>query len=341
VTEPPPLPDGFLVGHATTAGGDSGCTVILCPPGARGAVEARGGGTGTREIEPLTPLANAEGPNAVLLTGGSAFGLAAADGVVGWLEERGRGRATPTGVVPLVPTAVVFDLTVAEPGARPGPAEGRRACEAAAGGLPERGRLGAGAGAAVGKTLGRERATPGGIGYAAARLAGGVTVAAVAVANSSGDVLAGDGSVLGGPRGEDGALLRSAELLAAMPELPAWSVPPPAAPEPGAAPPAAPGQSTTLVCVCTDASLDKRGCGIVARVASAGIARAVDPAFTPLDGDVVFCVASGAGPPAPAGLGNSWALTVLGTVAASVTAAAIRDGVRQAAGPGLSARARA
>jgi L-aminopeptidase/D-esterase-like protein len=78
VTEPPPLPDGFLVGHATTAGGDSGCTVILCPPGARGAVEARGGGTGTREIEPLTPLANAEGPNAVLLTGGSAFGLAAA-----------------------------------------------------------------------------------------------------------------------------------------------------------------------------------------------------------------------------------------------------------------------
>lgn len=331
----PSLPAGFLVGHSASPCGDTGCTVVLCPPGTRGAVDIRGGGTGTRELEPLLPLANAEGPNAVLFTGGSAFGLAAADGVVEWLEQRGIGRALPTGVVPLVPTAVIFDLTAATPGARPGPDEGAAACEAAQPGVPARGAVGAGVGAAVGKTLGRERATRGGVGYAAQTMATGVTVAAVAVANSSGDVLGDDGSVLGGPRGEDGELLRSTDLLAQMPELPEWAVRPA---EPGAAPPPGPGsaapptsgQSTTLVCVCTDGQLDKRGCGIVARAASAGVARAVDPAFTPLDGDVVFCLASGAQPPPAPGPGNSWTLTVLGAVAARVTADAIRDAVRQA-----------
>ena len=105
-----------------------------------------------------------------------------------------------------------------------------------------------------------------------------------------------------------------------MPQLPGWAI--------------RPGQSTTLACVCTDAALDKRGCGIVARIASAGIARAVDPAFTPLDGDVVFCLASGACPPAAPGPAASWSLTILGTVAATLTAAAIRDAVRQAQRPG-------
>jgi L-aminopeptidase/D-esterase-like protein len=311
-----PLPEGFLVGHRTRASGDTGCTVVICPRGARGAVDVRGGGTGTRELEPLAPFANAEGPTAVLLTGGSAFGLAAADGVVRWCEERELGRPTPIGVVPLVPTAVVFDMTAGVPGARPGPEDGYAACEAARAGVPERGRLGAGAGAAVGKMLGRERATPGGVGYAAVRLSAGETVAAIAVANASGDVLDEDGSVLGGPRGEAGGMVRSAELVARGSGLPLDTV--------------RPGQSTTLVCVCTDASLDKRGCGIVARGAGAGIARAVDPAFTPLDGDVAFCVASGSGAvPAP-GPAASWLLTVLGTVAATVAAAAIRDAVRQA-----------
>jgi L-aminopeptidase/D-esterase-like protein len=285
-------------------------------------VEVRGGGTGTRELEGLSPLANAEGPTAVILTGGSAFGLGAADGVVRWLEERGLGRPTPVGVVPLVPAAVVFDLVEGEPGRRPGPEDGFAACEAAAGGVPSRGRIGAGAGTAVGKVLGRERATPGGVGYAATRLAGGETLAAIAVANSSGDVLAEDGEVIGGPHGERGELLRSTELMAQMPELPGWA--------------ARPDQSTTLACVCTDAALDKRGCGIVARIASAGIARAVDPAFTPLDGDVVFCLASGPQSPAAPGPEASWSLTVLGTAAATITAAAIRDAVRQA-GAGAAA----
>jgi L-aminopeptidase/D-esterase-like protein len=158
------------------------------------------------------------------------------------------------------------------------------------------------------------------VGYAATRLAAGGTVAVIAVANASGDVIAADGQVLGGPHGGRGELLRSAELMPDMPQLPGWAV--------------RPSQNTTLACVCTDVALDKRGCGIVARIASAGIARAVDPAFTPLDGDVIFCLASGGGPPAPPGPAASWSLTVLGTVAASLTAAAIRDAVRQASSKG-------
>jgi len=261
------LPVGFLVGHSTGPRADTGCTVVICPAGTRGGVDVRGGGTGTRELESLSPLANAEGPTAVLMTGGSAFGLAAADGVMRWLEPRGLGRATPIGVVPLVSTAVVFDATL------------------------------------------------GGVGYAAVKLAGGVTVAAIALANAFGDVLAEDGTVLGGPHGERGEPLRSAQLVLQMPELPGWA--------------ARPGQSTTLACVCTDATLDKRGCGIVARIASAGISRAVDPAFTPNDGDLVFCLASGTGPPPVPGPATSWTLTVLGSAAATVTATAIRDAIRQ------------
>jgi L-aminopeptidase/D-esterase-like protein len=314
VGDPLPLPEGFAVGHWTDSRSRTGCTVVIAPVGTHGGVDVRGGGTGSRELEALSPLANAEGPTAVLLTGGSAFGLAAADGVMRWLERRALGRPTPLGVIPLVPTAVVFDLAEGEPGRRPGPEEGYAACEAAAGGVPPRGRVGAGTGAAVGKVLGRERATPGGVGYAATRLAGGETVAAIAVANASGDVIGEDGEVLGGPVGERGELLRSAALFPTMPELPGWAM--------------RPGQSTTLACICTDAAIDKRGCGIVARIASAGIARAVDPAFTPLDGDVVFCLASGGAPSAAPGPAATWSLTVLGTVAATLTAAAIRDAVR-------------
>ena len=317
MTDSPRLPHGFQIGHWTDAHARTGCTVVLPPRGTRGGVDVRGGGTGTRELELLSPLANAEGPTAVLLTGGSAFGLAAADGVARWLEERGLGQPTPAGVVPLVPAAVVFDLVEGASGTRPGPEEGYSACETAAPAVPERGRVGAGSGAAVGKLLGRDRATRGGVGYATTALASGQTVAAIAVANAFGDVIARDGALLGAPHGDSGQLLRSAELIPQMPEPPHLSM--------------RPGANTTLVCVCTDASLDKRGCAILARIASAGIARAVNPAFTPVDGDVVFCLASGDEPPPTPGLAASWALTALGTVAATVTAAAIRDAVRQAA----------
>ena len=250
------------------------------------------------------------------MTGGSAFGLAAADGVSRWLEERGYGRPTPTGVVPLVSAAVIFDLAEGDAAARPGPDQGYAACEAAGSGVPERGAVGAGAGAAVGKVLGRERATRAGIGYAAAALDGGTTVAALAVVNAAGDVISSRGEVIGGPRADGGEALRSSELIPEMGEPPYWAM--------------RPGENTTLVCVCTDASLDKRGCGVVARMATAGVARAIDPVFSPVDGDVVFCLASGEGPPAPPSPAASWLLTVLGTAAANVTAEAIRDSVRAA-----------
>jgi L-aminopeptidase/D-esterase-like protein len=317
MTDPLPLPEGFVIGHWTDAEARTGCTVVIPPPGARGGVDVRGGGSGTRELENLSPLANAEGPTAVLLTGGSAFGLAAADGVARWLEDRGRGRPTPVGVVPLVSAAVVFDLMEGEPGIRPGPEQGYAACETAAPAVPARGPVGAGSGAAVGKALGRERATRGGVGYAATTLATGETVAAIVVANAFGDVIDEDGKLLGAPRGERGELLHSAELLRQLPQ-PSF-------------PPLSTAANTTLACVLTDASLDKRSCAILARMASAGIARAVNPAFTPVDGDVVFCLASGSEPPLAPGLAATWSLTVLGTFAASVTAAAIRDAVAASA----------
>ncbi len=326
MTDALPLPAGFRIGHWTDRDGRTGCTVVIPPPGARGGVDIRGGGTGTREIETLSLLANAEGPTAVLLTGGSAFGLAAADGVVRWLEERNFGRPTPMGVVPLVPAAVIYDLMEGAAGRRPGPDDGYAACDSATAAVPQRGPVGAGAGAAVGKLLGRERSTRGGVGYAATVLADGAIVAALAVANAFGDVIAEDGSVLGGPHDDSGHRVRTADLLPGMP-VPAVTPLIPVTPVPGSDGEGVEG-NTTLVCVFTDASLDKRSCAIVARMASAGIARAVDPVFTPVDGDVVFCVASGSEPPPVPGLAASWALTVLGSVAATVTAHAIRDAVR-------------
>jgi L-aminopeptidase/D-esterase-like protein len=154
------------------------------------------------------------------------------------------------------------------------------------------------------------------VGYAARALSSGEVVAGVAVANAFGDVLGGDGALLGGPRGERGELVRTADRLAELP----------APPEPVSARPIG---NTTLACLLTDASLDKRSCAIVARMASAGIARAVEPSFTPLDGDVVFCLASGSAPAAPPGFAATWTRTVLGSVAAAVTAEAIRDAVRR------------
>jgi L-aminopeptidase/D-esterase-like protein len=246
------------------------------------------------------------------MTGGSAFGLGAADGVMRWLAERGQGRLTPSALVPHVPAAVVFDLVSADI-APPGPEAGYAACEAARPGAPQRGRVGAGAGAAVGKVRGREHATPGGVGFAALRIATGEMIAAVAVVNAFGDVVDADGRLLGAPRDEHGRLVRSVELIAGADAPPLQH---------------ATAQNTTLVCVCTDASIDKRSCAIVARTASAGIARAVDPAFTQADGDVLFCLASGAPPYREPGPESSWAMIAIGTAAASVTADAIRDAVR-------------
>jgi L-aminopeptidase/D-esterase-like protein len=310
MSQPLPLPTGFAVGHWSDPGGRTGCTVIIPPPATRAAADVRGGGPGTREIEVLESLANPQEATAVVFAGGSAFGLAAADGAARWLEEHDRGYDAFTARVPLVPAAVIYDLAEGQSSARPDADSGYAACEAAREGVPERGRVGAGTGAAAGKARGRENATAAGVGYAAVRVGSGETVAAIAVANPSGDVLAEDGSVLAGPREEDGSMGRSSEIMLAMSGPPEWA--------------SGEREATTLVCVCTDASLTKPGCGAVARMASAGIARAVDPVFSPADGDVAFCLASGRGET------DRWTVMIVGTAAANVTAAAIRDAVRQA-----------
>lgn len=309
-----PLPAGFEVGHWTATEAPTGCTVILPPPGSRAGVDVRGGGPGTRETDVIDPYANPQEATAILLTGGSAHGLAAADGVVRWCEEHGRGYATPAGLVPLVPAAVLYDLNAdpgrAGPPVRPGPDEGYAACKAAGPGVPERGSVGAGRGAAVAKVLGREAGSAGGVGYAAATTGAGETVAVIAAVNATGDVLDAAGGLIAGPRGADGEMLRSVEMIAA-------------ADAPAGIPPER--QSTTLACVVTDAGLDKLSCAKVARMASAGVARAIDPVFTPFDGDVVFTLSSGEARVDP------WQVIRIGSVAAALVAEAIRDGVVSAA----------
>ena len=300
-------PDGFSIGHWTNVEGATGCTVVIAPPGSRGGVDVRGGGPGTRETDNIGPLAGTSEVSAVALCGGSAYGLAAADGVGRWLEDHDMGYRTPAGLVPIVPAAVVYDLAEGDPRARPDADSGYAACEAAAPGVPERGRVGAGTGAAVGKILGREHSTRAGIGFAAARSGAGETVAALAVVNAFGDVIGEDGQVLGGCRTDGDEPVRTAERIAAMKGQPDWT--------------RLEERNTTLVCVMTDATLDKAACTRVARMASGGVARAVDPVVSDVDGDVVFCLSSGSGAT------DRFTPIAIGTIAATVTAAAIRDSI--------------
>jgi L-aminopeptidase/D-esterase-like protein len=284
--------------------GWTGCTVVLAPDGCVSAAEVRGGGPGTREGDLLEPASSVDGAHAVLLAGGSAFGLAAADGVVRYLEERQVGLHTRVALVPLVAGAVVYDLALGSPKARPDAAAGYAACEAAVPAV-ERGSVGAGTGCTVGKLLGPDCWTKGGLGLATIELSDGATVSALAVVNAFGEVIAEDGSVLAGMRREDG-YVRTVELLqqGVRPRRP-WR------------------ESTTLVCVLTDARLTKTDAWRVARAASAGVARAVVPSATSFDGDVAYCFASCHVDADP---------FVVATLAADVVSAAIRDGVRSATG---------
>jgi L-aminopeptidase/D-esterase-like protein len=305
------LPRGITVGHHTDRDAWTGCTAILLPEGTVAAAEVRGGGPGTRESELLAPAANAQGVHAVLLTGGSAFGLGAADGVMGWLEGRGIGYATPGGLVPLVFAAVVYDLILGDGGVRPRPADAGAACEAA-GPTFARGSVGAGTGCTVGKLRRHEGWTKGGLGAASLR-AGDALVTAIAAVNPVGDVLDADGSVLAGVW--DGErYVRTTDLLLA-----------------GERPQPFVREATTLVCILTDARVDKRGAWLVARAGSAGVARAVSPSATAADGDLVVCAATGEAEADP---------FALAALAPEAVAEAIRDAVRSATGaPGCPAAA--
>jgi L-aminopeptidase/D-esterase-like protein len=257
---------GLRVGHWTGAG--TGVTVILPPAGTVGSCEVRGGAPASRELALLAPECTVANVDAVVLAGGSAFGLAAADGVMRFLREQGRGFPTAGGPVPLVPAACVFDLVDTD-GARPGPDEGYAAAAAAAGATAT-GRVGAACGATVGKWRGRAYAVSGGFGTASARCED-ATVIAFAVVNAVGDVIGRDGRVLAGSTAAPGALAFPVD-----------------------APFEEHGANTTLVAVLTDAAIDKLSCYLVAQSAHDGLARSLRPAHTRFDGDVAIALATGA-----------------------------------------------
>ncbi|WP_167472548.1 P1 family peptidase [Nocardia arthritidis] len=324
--------EGILVGHhhvldpdATLgSGAATGCTVVRIPGGATAAVDVRGGGPGTRETDLLDPGNTVRQVHAILLTGGSAYGLAAADGVMRWLEEHGEGipmdPADPGRVVPIVPGAVIFDLPVGEWGIRPTAEFGYRAADAAAAEF-ERGSAGAGVGARAGSIKG-------GIGSASVVLAegpaAGVTVSALVVANPVGSVFdPRTGLPWGaGTDGPDYFGLRSAtpEQLAHANALPVKGT----------------VLNTTIGVVATDAALDPAGCRRIATTAHDGLARATRPAHSPLDGDTLFAVSTGTKetadlPLPPAFPGNLLMLDAVCTAAAVCVERAIVDAIRTAA----------
>ncbi len=298
---------GLKVGHFSDSRRPTGCTVVLCEDGAVAGVDVRGAAPGTRETDLLHPLATIEQVHAVLLTGGSAFGLAAADGVMRWLDEHGIGVEVGPVRVPIVPAAVLFDLWVGDASIRPDAAAGFAACAAATDLPPAQGNAGAGAGATVGKLFGPEHAMKGGIGSASLRV-GRITVAALVAVNAVGDVVdPANGRVIAGARGDDGqpidtvAALREGRLPAALLE----------------------GMATTIGVVATDARLTKVQAAKLAAIAHDGLARTINPVHTAADGDTMFALATGAS-------GLAGQPTVLGALAAEVTARAVLNAVRAA-----------
>ncbi len=299
--------NGLSVGHAAVAGRATGCSVVLCPQGVVGGVAVRGGAPGTRETELLRPENTVQVVHAVLLTGGSAFGLDAAGGVMRWLDERGHGLQVGPAQVPIVPAAVLFDLWLGDPRIRPNADTGYAACEAASTAAPAQGKAGAGLGATVGKLFGITRASAGGIGTACVQV-GALRVAALVAVNAIGDVIDHDGQVIAGARSEDGGrFVRSTEALLA-----------------GAGPAQLmAGMATTIGIVATDALLNKAQATTLAAHAHHGLPRAVSP-ITPNDGDSFFALATGTA-------GRTGDLTALGAMAAEAVTRAIRNAVRAAA----------
>jgi L-aminopeptidase/D-esterase-like protein len=307
---------GIQVGHHSDTRRPTGCTVVLTPQGAVAGVDVRGAAPGTRETDLLSPLNAIEHVHAVLLAGGSAFGLDAASGVMRWLAERGVGVAVGPARVPIVPAAILFDLWVGDASIRPDAEAGYAACAAASTAPPAEGNVGAGSGATLGKLFGIARAMKGGIGSASVR-AGGVTVGALVAVNAMGDVIdPATGRPIAGARSADGRTLHGTLRAWKAGDLP---------------PPLQPGSATTLGVVATDAVLTKAQAGKVAQMAHDGLARCIDPVHTMADGDTIFALATGAS-------GQPGHPTLIGALAAEATMLAVLRAVRAARGlPGLPA----
>ncbi|MDA7414918.1 P1 family peptidase [Xenophilus arseniciresistens] len=302
---------GLKVGHFTHPDAPTGCTVVLTPDGAVAGVDVRGAAPGTRETDLLAPGNFVQQVHAVLLAGGSAWGLAAAEGVMAWLEERDVGLDVRYGRLPIVPGAVLFDLPASGGRIRPNAAAGRAACDAASTAPPAEGNVGAGAGALLGKLFGAQHAMKGGIGTASVTV-GGVTVGALIACNALGDVIDPDsGEVIAGARTEDGRRLRDTRRALLAGGLPR---------------PLLAGTNTTIGVVATDAVLTKVQANRLATVAHDGLARAINPVHTMSDGDTLFALATGRVPLGDAAPG----MTVLSTMAAEVVARATVRAVRAA-----------
>lgn len=303
---------GLAVGHATDEKGITGLTVLRGVEGPmRGAAYVFGRATGTRELDALAPTHAAGRVDAVLLTGGSAYGLDAAAGIMRWMEERRRGFDVGVGVVPIVPAAVIFDLAIGDAAARPSAAMAYAACDAADTRDIAEGSIGVGTGATVGKGGGRANAMKGGFGCAL-RTSGEISVCAAAVVNALGDVRTADGRIVAGARSAKGEFLDSAKLLSQLSSAPVFA---------SSGPP-----NTTLCVVATNASLERGELSQVARAAGAALFKRVTPAGTSFDGDVVFALCQ---PDGPRGV-----LMPIELLATQALEEAIERGVRTAHGRG-------
>ncbi|MGA9771740.1 MAG: P1 family peptidase [Blastocatellia bacterium] len=294
---------GIRVGHAHNLEARTGCTVVLCD--AVAGVDVRGAAPGTRETDLLEPGNLIEHVHAILLTGGSVFGLDAACGVVRWLEEHGVGFDTGVARVPIVPAAVIFDLAAGDALVRPDSAMGYEACERASSDSVEEGQVGVGAGATVGKILGVGLASAGGVASVSIRLTSGVTVGAIVVVNSFGDIIdPANGRILAGARSPKGRgwldtqrAIESASINKMKKPREFSAI-----------------ENTTLAVVATDARLTKAEARKVAAMAHDGMARAIKPIHTMFDGDTIFALSTG-------GLQSD--VTTIGSVAAELVARAI------------------
>ena len=299
---------GIEVGHFTDARRPTGCTVVLARGSAVGGVDVRGAAPGTRETDLLHPANVVERVHGILLAGGSAWGLDAASGVMRWLDEQGVGLTVGPARLPIVPGAVLFDLPLGDASIRPDAAAGYAACQAASRQAPEEGNVGAGAGAAVGKIFGYDRAMKGGIGTASVSV-GGVTVGAIIACNALGDVVdPATGALIAGARTADGKqLLDSRRALLRGDE----------------AKPMLAGSNTTIGVIATDAVLTKVQAGRLATMGHDGLARTINPVHTLSDGDALFALATGES-------GRTLGMMTLAVMAAEATALAVVRAVRAA-----------
>jgi len=300
---------GIEVGHYTDLSAVTGCTVVLCREGAVAGVDVRGSAPGTRETDLLRPVNLVQQVHAVVLSGGSAYGLDVASGVMRWLEERGIGFSVGVGVVPIVPAAVLFDLTIGRADIRPNAEAGYAACQVTGGGPVTEGSIGAGTGATVGKLFGPGFAVKGGLGTAARQIANGVTVGALVAVNAFGDVVdPATGTLVAGPRDPShGGMVCTLERMGGDLSQTMFGF----------------ALNTTLAVVATDAVLTKEGANKMAQMAHDGLAQAIRPAHTMWDGDTVFALATGKS-------GVTGDVTLLGALAAALLAQAVIRAVCQA-----------